>query len=353
MADEKIAFIHEMSERRALCPGPWMVIGDFNMILYASEKNNDLLDRAMMARFRSFVQELELKDLYMHGRRFTWSSEREVPTLTRIDRGLVSIDWDLQNPDAILQALSSLISDHAPLHLAFNATLRPKKRFKFELFWLKLEGFEDAVKEAWRCDEEITDPFRRLDALFRNAAEALQSWGQRKVGNVKLQIAIANSVIFRFDVAQERRLLSPGERWLRRMLKHAVLGLASLERTIARQRSRLRWLKEGDANTKLFHAVANGRRVKNYISAVRVGDDLITDQERKVEAFTEAFSQLLGRIEVRDVGLNLQELNIKTADLSELENLFSEEEIWNVVKDLPSDRAPGPDGFIGAFYHRA
>jgi exonuclease III len=171
--EEKIAFLTELSERRTLCPGPWMVIGDFNMILYASEKNNDNLDRTMMARFRSLVQELELKDLYMHGRRFTWSSEREVPTLTRIDRALVSIDWDLQNPDAILQALSSLASDHAPLHLAFNATLRPKKRFKFELFWLKLEGFEDAVKEAWRCDDEITDPFRRLDALFRNAAAAL------------------------------------------------------------------------------------------------------------------------------------------------------------------------------------
>jgi hypothetical protein len=99
----------------------------------------------MMARFRSFVQELELKDLYLHGRRFTWSSEREIPTLTRIDRALVSIDWDLQNPNAFLQALSS---DHAALHLSFSASLRPKRRFKFELFWLKLEGFDEAVKEA-------------------------------------------------------------------------------------------------------------------------------------------------------------------------------------------------------------
>jgi hypothetical protein len=91
-AEEKIAFLNEMSERRVPCPGPWMVIGDFNMILYALEKNNDILNRAMMERFRSCVQELELNDLYMHGRRFTWSSEREVPTLTRIDRALVSID---------------------------------------------------------------------------------------------------------------------------------------------------------------------------------------------------------------------------------------------------------------------
>jgi hypothetical protein len=80
--------------------------------------------------------------------------------------------------------------------------------------------------------------------------------GHKKVGNVKLKIAIANTLIFRLDVAQESCELSAAERWLKRMLKLSVLGLAYFERTMARQRSRLRWL--GDANTKLFHAVTNG-----------------------------------------------------------------------------------------------
>jgi hypothetical protein len=35
----------------------------------------------------------------------------------------------------------------------------------------------------------------------------------------------------------------------------------------------------GDANIKLFHAVANGRRTKNFIVAVRVGDEMVTAQE--------------------------------------------------------------------------
>jgi hypothetical protein len=116
-----------------------------------------------------------LKDIYMHGRVYTWSNEREVPTLTRIDHALVSVEWDLQNPDTVLQALSSSASDHAPLHLSLNATFRPKKRFKFESFWLKIEGFEEAVKEAWQCDPQIVDPFKRLDAQFRNAATYLQA----------------------------------------------------------------------------------------------------------------------------------------------------------------------------------
>ena len=143
------------------------------------------------------------------------------------------------HPDCILQALSSSVSDHAPLHLSLNAVARPSKRFKFKIFWTKLEGFKDAVKEGWVCDANIVDPFRRLDALLHNTTKHLQSWGKRRVGNVKLQISMAHAVILRFDKAQEVRLLSDGEAWLHKALKLSLLGLASLERTIARQRARV------------------------------------------------------------------------------------------------------------------
>jgi hypothetical protein len=237
--------------------------------------------------------------------------------------------------------------------MTLNTAFKPKRRFKFELFWTKLEGFEEAVKEAWTCDAGITDPFRRLDALFRNAAEYFQSWGQKKVGNVKLQIAIANTLILRLDIAQEHRALSPGERWLRKMLKLSVLGLASLERTIARQRSRIRWLKEEDANSKFFHAVANGQRTKNFIPSIRFGNDIIVDQDRKVEVFTAAYRDLLGKIQVREYEFNLENLNIPMANMQDLDVMFTDEEVWSVIKEMPSDRAPGPDGFIGEFYQRA
>jgi mannosylglycoprotein endo-beta-mannosidase len=46
---------------------------------------------------------------------------------------------------------------------------------------------------------------------------------------------------------------------------------------MARQLSRMRWLKDGDANSKLFHAVANGRRAKNFVSAIKHDGVLVTD----------------------------------------------------------------------------
>lgn len=140
------------------------------------------------------------------------------------------------------------------------------------------------------------------------------------------------------------------EIWLRRTLKLAILGLTSLERTIARQRSRIRWIREGDAITKLFQLVANGRRTRNFIPSVKVGDRVITDPTLISQAFSEAFVSLLGTTPAREATLNLDYLNIPTLNLDDLELMFSEEEIWNVIRELPRERAPGSDGFTGGFY---
>lgn len=145
----KTQFLLDLYSRRTLCPGPWMVLGDFNMILRASEKSYDHINRAMMNRFRSFVDDHELKELYMHGRMFTWSNKRNAPTFTKIDRVLVSVEWELSHPDHLLQALSTGVSNHAPLHLSTNALLHHKKRFRFEIFWTNLEGFNEAIREGW------------------------------------------------------------------------------------------------------------------------------------------------------------------------------------------------------------
>ena len=46
----------------------------------------------------------------------------------------------------------------------------------------------------------------------------------------------------------------------------------------------------------------------------------------------------------------MEELNIPHLDLAELEVPFTEEEIWKTICSLPSNKAPGPDGFTGNFY---
>jgi hypothetical protein len=90
------------------------------------------------------------------------------------------------------------------------------------------------------------------------------------IGNIKMQILLATEVILRLDIATDSRLLSPEEHTLRFLLKKKLLGLASLERTLARQRLRHLWLREGDACTRFFHTQASHRRRKNFIGHLLV-----------------------------------------------------------------------------------
>lgn len=62
---------------------------------------------------------------------------------------------------------------------------------------------------------------------------------------------------------------------------------------------------------------------------------------------------MLGKAQAREVGLDLDFLATESCDLQELEQIFTEDEVWDTIKELPPDRAPGPDGFIGAFYQCA
>ena len=43
-------------------------------------------------------------------------------------------------------------------------------------------------------------------------------------------------------------------------------------------------------------------------------------------------------------------MGISEHNLSELDLPFTEEEVWSTIKQMPSDKAPGPDGFTGRFY---
>jgi len=100
--------MEELEAIRDACQGPWAICGDFNLILSEEDKNNQRFNRTNLSRFRRTVASLEMQDLHLHGRCFTWSNERENPTLVRLDRVLVSIDWDEMFPSSHLRTLESM-----------------------------------------------------------------------------------------------------------------------------------------------------------------------------------------------------------------------------------------------------
>ena len=118
-----------------------------------------------------------------------------------------------------------------------------------------------------------------------------------------------------------------------------------------RQRSRQLWLAAGDANTRYFHQVANGRRRQNHTRLIRIGDRVYRDHASICQALADHFRTFYRR------GLpnqwNWSPTTISTISPTQQEYLscpFSLEEVQAAVWSLNGEGAPGPDGIPIFFY---
>jgi len=79
----------------------------------------------------------------------------------------------------------------------------------------------------------------------------------------------------------------------------------------------------------------------------------VADHAGMEQALHDHFAGVFGTPATPQFTLNFEALGIQALDLNELEANITDEEVWAAIKAMPSDKAPGPDGFTGAFYKAA
>ena len=80
---EKLQFLQELAAIPCPAHGRWLILGDFNLIYQAEDKNNSNLNHHLMASFKVVIDDLNLKEKGHNGRRFTWSKEQDTQTAGR------------------------------------------------------------------------------------------------------------------------------------------------------------------------------------------------------------------------------------------------------------------------------
>uniref|UniRef100_A0A2N9GN59 Reverse transcriptase domain-containing protein n=1 Tax=Fagus sylvatica TaxID=28930 RepID=A0A2N9GN59_FAGSY len=346
-------FWSEVKNVRQQWAQPWCVFGDFNVVRFPSERLGCSRLSASMSDFSDFIDDLNLVDLPLHGGQYTWCNGSSNPSMSRIDRVLVSSDWEEQYPDVFQKLLPKPISDHAPLLLEVGGMAGGKRAFKFENMWLKDPNFVNKVRGWWSSYSFMGTPSYVLSQKLKALKEDLKLWNKQVFGDVGLKRQQLECELQSFDEKEGTSFLTSEERVLREACKAELGKVAHLEEVSWRQKSRVLWLKEGDNNTKFFHQMANSHRRNNHMERVEVDGSVYEVESEVREKVVQFYASLYQEQEPwRPTVDGLDFDMISEEEKALLERRFERDEVLQVVKDLQGDKAPGPDGFTMAFFQK-
>jgi hypothetical protein len=118
-----------------------------------------------------------------------------------------------------------------------------------------------------------------------------------------------------------------------------------------KQKSRVKWLKEGDKCTKFFHLMANSNKRFNSIDSLLIDGSLSSNsddiREHAANFYESMFTESLSwRPRLDDLEFD----SLSAGEASSLEAPFLEKEVKDVIFGMDGNKAPGPDGFSMAFF---
>jgi hypothetical protein len=90
--EEKRDFITELRSLAVQISHPWILLGDFNLIRWLVDRSDDMRSFGLMSEVNDFIMDLELIDVPLQNRSFTWSNKRADPTFSKIDWVFITHD---------------------------------------------------------------------------------------------------------------------------------------------------------------------------------------------------------------------------------------------------------------------
>ncbi|GAU38105.1 hypothetical protein TSUD_317920 [Trifolium subterraneum] len=189
-----------------------------------------------------------------------------------------------------------------------------------------------------------------LKEKFRLLKDCLRNWNKEVFGFIDLNID--KTVKDLNDIEG----LWGGDEKDQELIRRDVLNKEfwrqlHLNECLLKQKSRLRWVKVGDSNTRFFHESIKSRRRRNQLVAVKNGDQWVQGVE-EVKGFVKNYfeNNFKESWEHRPNlnGIQFQSLNAEDNLL--LLAPFSYDEVKDAIWSSDGNKCPGPDGFNFNFF---
>ena len=259
-------FWDKLSGINEICEDRWCVGEDFNVVRRVSEKFNSSTNTRSMKDFDYLIGELQLVDPNLNNAKFTWSNFRHQPICCRLDRFLLTNGWAASYPSYRQELEARLVSDHALVILDTSPPKWGPTPFRFENAWLDHKQFSCGFERWWK---EITVEGWEGYKLMKRLQEIktrLNNWNKDVFGDLRLIEATLQNRLKELDRLESSGNWSKDVRQEKVNLKKEFNGILVKKEIMVRQKLKIQWAKQGDANSSLFHRLLNARKSKNFIS---------------------------------------------------------------------------------------
>ncbi|XP_072074464.1 uncharacterized protein [Arachis hypogaea] len=340
--------LHNISRNMNL---PWLMIDDFNDIAEQSEKKGGGENDAYACRrFRGWIDKCNLIDVGYSGSRFTWKGgirEGQERVYKRLDRALCNSEWRTNFSNAFVEVLPRIQSDHHPLllHTRPETSIHGERPFKYEAMWNTHEDLPNVIKSAWNNEYDFP-------VALNNLTESLKKWNNETFGNIFRK---KRRLLNRIQGIQKSRLYGRNKflDGLEKDLSEELKKILDQEEIFWLQKSRQKWLVEGDRNTKYFHTKTLVRRRKNKIVKLRNNNGIWCEEIKAVKSIVSNFFTDLYRDERPKrptIRCSWQYKRLEEEQKQMLERMPIPSEIEEAIHSIGSLKAPGEDGYPALFF---
>ncbi|XP_071688956.1 uncharacterized protein [Rutidosis leptorrhynchoides] len=212
----------------------WLLCGDFNEVRNEDERFNSVYIPSRAMIFNNFISNNELIEAPLGGRKFTRVCDNGIK-MSKLDRFLVCEKFINLWEDLSAIVMDRKFSDYCPILLRDKIVDFGPKPFKFFNEWLNVDGVDKVIKEAWNIevkDQEIKETKKRVD---------------------KWELLAENEILLEHERMECRKQWLSKERSKVNML---------------RQKSRIKWILEGDENSSYFHGIIRRKYNSNNIQGL-------------------------------------------------------------------------------------
>ncbi|KAL0401943.1 UNVERIFIED_CONTAM: hypothetical protein Slati_4224200 [Sesamum latifolium] len=314
---------------------PWLVGGDFNTVLDASEVCGHSGDiRCAAEEFQACIHETGLISLPMQGEWFTWHncSTDSRSLWKKLDCILVNDCWLDTWPNSVYASLNARTSDHSPLVLRGNVPFQTVSMFWFDNYLTMSSEFTLTVQRVWQHHIVgatmfgVTRKLKALKPIFRKQ--------RQKKGDLSNNVILAASFLETAQALLARDRHSPLLLHLQFSCKLVLRLATKLEQQMLHQRAKFAWMKGGDQCSRIFFH-------KDVINEFVAFYQTLLGGDRRARMIDLCYLRPWARHTITE------------DEATQLICRVTPDEVKQAVFDIAEDKAPGLDGYSSGFFKAA